>query len=170
KEREGMKDSVKHKDGVRKLLAQYFEKQTDPNAMGQAVQVALQMDMKELAPMALKAATAKNQQAWTRATALIAVGKFGTKDDIKQIEPLLEDKTSVGTTQFNQVQITTGVRDAAWGAMIMLSGFDYINYTSPSRRAVPNVNRQYIGYYFFGFSDNDQRAAALKQYREEVAA
>jgi hypothetical protein len=157
--------------GARKLLVQYFEQQTDQNTMGQAIQLAVQLELREMAPVALKAATNKNQQPWTRATALMAVGKFGTKDDIKQIEPLLEDATNVGTMQFNQVRVTTEVRDAALAAMILLSGQDVMSYNFPYLRAFPNINinRQFLAYNYFGFSDNDQRAAALKQYKEAVA-
>jgi hypothetical protein len=166
---QNIQQGVKSSTGARKLLVQFFERHTDQNAIGQAVQLAMQLDLKEMAPVALKAATDKNQQPWARATAVLAVGKLGSKDDIKKIEPLLEDTTNLGQMQFNQTRVTTEMRDVALASMIMLSGQDYMNYNFPYLKAFPQINRQYLGYNYFGFSDNDQRTAALKQYKEEVA-
>ena len=170
---QNIQQGFKSNAGARKLLAQFFEQRSDQNTMPQAIQLAMQLDMKEMAPVALKAATAKDSQPWVRGTAVLAVGKLGTKDNIKDIEPLLNDTTNLGTMQFNQgnvqTRVTTEVRDVTLAAMIMLSGQDYMSYNFPYLKQFPQINRQFLGYNYFGFSDNDQRAAALKQYKEEVA-
>jgi hypothetical protein len=119
---QNIQQGFKANSGARKLLAQFLERHMDQNTMPQTIQLAMQMEMKELAPMALKAATDKNSQQWTRATALLAVGRLGTKDDLKDIEPLLKDETNLGTMRFMQqngqnqrqtTQVTTQMRDVA---------------------------------------------------------
>jgi hypothetical protein len=163
---QNVQQGFKNHTGARKLLAQFFEQRTDENTMPQAINLAMQLEIKEMAPVALKAATNKNTQQWTRATALLAVGKLGTKDNIKDIEPMLTDTTNLGTMQFNQTRVTTEMRDVALASMIMLSGQDVLNYNFPYLKAYPQVAKQaYLGYNYFGFTDNDQRDAAVKQFK-----
>jgi hypothetical protein len=163
---QNIQQGFKGNTGARKLLAQFFEQRADQNTMPQAIQIAMQLDMKEMAPAALKMATNKNTQAWTRATALIAVGKLGAKDDMKAIEPLLTDTTNLGQIQFNQIRVNTEMRDVALAALILLSGQDVMTYDFPYLKAVPRINQQYLAYNYFGFSDNAQREAAIKKFKE----
>ena len=165
---QNIQQGFKANAGARKLLAQFFEQRSDQNTMAQAIQIAMQLDMKEMAPTALKMATNKKTQAWTRATALIALGKLGTKDNIKDIEDLLKDTTSLGQMQFNQVRVQTEMRDVALAAMIMLSGQDVTTYDFPYLKAFP-INKNYLAYNYFGFSDNTQREAAFKKFKESQA-
>jgi hypothetical protein len=162
---QNIQQGFKANAGARKLLVQFFEQRSDQNTMAQAIQIAMQLDMKEMAPTALKMATNKKTQAWTRATALIALGKLGTKDNIKDIEDLLKDTTNLGQMQFNQVRVQTEMRDVALAAMIMLSGQDVTTYDFPYLKAFP-INKNYLAYNYFGFSDNTQRDAALKKFKE----
>ena len=87
------------------------------------------------------------------------MGKLGTKDNIKDIERLLKDNTNLGQMQFNQVRVQTEMRDVALAAMIMLSGQDVTAYDFPYLKAFP-VNKNYLAYNYFGFSDNTRRDAA----------
>lgn len=170
-----IQQGFKANNGARKLLAQFLERHLDQNTMPQTIQLAMQLEMKELAPMALKAATNKNSQQWSRATALLAVGRLGTKDNIKDIEPLLKDETNLGTMRFIQqnglnqrqtTQVTTQMRDVALASMIMLSGQDVQTYEFPYLKLINIGQNRYLSYNYFGFSDNTQREAALKKYQE----
>ncbi len=167
---QNIQQGFKANAGARKLLVQFFETRTDQNTMPQAIQIAMQLEMKEMAPTALKMATNKNATAWTRGTALIAVGKLGTKDNMKDIEDLLKDTTNLGTMQFNPgngqvIRVTTEMRDVALAAMILLSGQDIDSYDFPYLKAV-KINKQYLAYNYFGFSDDTQRQAAIKKFKE----
>jgi hypothetical protein len=171
---QNIQQGFKSNAGARKLLAEYFEQRADQNTMPQAIQLAMQMEIKEMAPTALKAATNKNSQQWTRATALLALGKLGTKDNLKDIEPLLKDETALGTMRFIQrdqqqqvtKQVTTQMRDVALASMIMLSGQNVQNYDFPYLKMNNLPQNQYLSYNCFGFSDNGQREAALKKFQE----
>jgi hypothetical protein len=167
---ENIQKGFKTNAGARKLLVEFFETRTDQNTMPQAIQLAMQMELKEMAPAALKLATNKNAAAWTRATAVVAVGKLGTKDNMKDLEELLKDTTNLGNMQFNPgngqvLRVTTEMRDAALAAMILLSGQDVQDYDFPYLKAV-HVDKRYLAYSYFGFSDDTQRQAALKKFKE----
>jgi hypothetical protein len=151
---------------ARKLLVQFFEQRNDQNTQAQAIQVAMQLNIKEMAPAALKLATNKNAQPWTKATALLAVGKLGTKEHIKDIEPLLNDTTALGTIRLPQTNnLSTEMRDVALAAMILLSGQDIQDYDFPYLKAV-RIDKQYLAYNYFGFKDNTEREAVLKKFKE----
>ncbi len=169
---QNIQQGFKANAGARKLLVEFFEKRSDQNTQQQAIQIAMQLDLKEMAPTAVKMATNKNTQAWTRATALIAVGKLGTKDNIKTIEPLLTDETNLGQMQFNTpgsgvIKVETRMRDVALAAMILLSGQSIQDYDFPYLKLVHiNQQQQYLAYNYFGFTNKEQREAALKKFKE----
>src|SRR5260370_1667334 len=68
--------------GSRKILASFIEKRaTDQNTLQQVMQLVLQMEIKEMVPVALKMATAKETQGNNKATAVLIVDCMGTQDD-----------------------------------------------------------------------------------------
>lgn len=163
---QNLRQSFETNGVARKLLVQFFELRADQNTLPQAIQIAMQLDIKEMAPSALKMATNKTAQPWTRATALIALGKLGTKEHIKDIEPILTDTTTLGSIRLPQTNtLTTEMRDVALAAMILLSGQNIQDYDFPYLRAV-RVDKQYLAYNYFGFKDNTERDAVFKKFKE----
>lgn len=60
--------------------------------------------------------------------AVLAIGRFGEKEDIEKIESLLNNNTICQTMNVNRVQYTTQVRDAALVALLHLTGQDHREY------------------------------------------
>jgi hypothetical protein len=69
----------------------------------------------------------------------------------------------------NQGQITrvdTELRDVALASMIMLSGGNVQEYDFPYLKILRLNQNSYLSYNYFGFSDNNQRDAAFKKFKE----
>jgi hypothetical protein len=158
--------------GARQLLAVYFEQRADhPNYMLDAVNIGLLLDMKEMAPIVLKGATSKNDQSGVRASAIIALGSLGSKDNIKDIEPFLNDTTRLQYTSYDQKGSHVGytdMRDIALAALIMMSGQDILEYDFPAVKT-PGFQKEHLknlSYISWGFHTDEQRQAALKKFKD----
>jgi hypothetical protein len=158
--------------GARKLLAQYFEQRADhPNYMLDAILIAQSLDMKEMAPIVLKGATSKHDQSGVRASAIIALGTLGTKDNIKDIEPFLTDTTRLHYTTSESRGGYTETRDIALAAMIMMSGQDILEYDFPAVKT-PGFRKEHLkhlSYISWGFANEEQRQAAVKKFKDSQA-
>jgi hypothetical protein len=163
--REGVKESA----AAGKLLADFLKLRVQPGTMVQAMDVATEFDLKDLAGTALKTATDKTAPAYMRGACLVALGHLGTKEHRKDVEPLLEDATHLGNLSFRNATVTAELRDAALGALILLSGQDLQDYDFPYLKATKLPKASCRSYTYFGFSDDKQRAAALKKFKESRA-
>jgi hypothetical protein len=160
---------------ARRLLVHYIEHRSDPVLIHQQLSLVQNYNLKECLPWVLKIAKAKDQQAYVRGTAITAVGRLGGKENIADLEPLLNDTTPLGQAQFNQVRISTELRDVALAMMVHLSGQPLDSYDFPYLKAMQGVmkanpNTIYFPPSWLGFSDNAGREAALKKWKDWVAA
>jgi hypothetical protein len=170
--RTNVQERFRSNAGARKLLALYFEQRADhPNYMLDAINLAQSLDAKEMAPIVLKGATNKNDGSGVRASAIIAMGKLGTKDNLKDIEPFLADTTRLQYTSYGQKGATFGyteMRDIALAAMIMMSGQDILEYDFPAVKT-PGFRKEHLkhlSYISWGFANDEQRQAAVKKFKE----
>jgi hypothetical protein len=163
--REGFKADAK----AQKLLAEFLKLRADRGTMMQAMDIAMEQNLKDLADTALKTATDKTAAAHLRGTCLVALGHLGTKEHRKAVEPLLEDATHLGDLSFRSATVKAQLRDAALGALIMLSGQDLQDYDFPYLKATKLPKASCRSYNYLGFSDDKQREAALKKYKESRA-
>jgi hypothetical protein len=161
---------------ARKLLVAYVQQRSeDQNMAHQNMNLAMQFDLKECVEPALKMALAKEQQVYTRATAIIVVGRLGTKDHIDKLKPILSDPTAVGQSAFNQVRINTQLRDVALAMSILLSGQQPLDYEFPYLQAMQqfvrgNMSGFYYSPHYLGFSDDAGRDKAFKKWEGWLAA
>ena len=107
----------------RKVFAAFVEQRCkDQNTLQNVIHLVLQLEIKELVPVALKMATAKDTQAYNKATAVMIVGRMGTKEDAEKLEPLLADQTSLGAAMVGTTRIDAQLRDVVLAALIEANG------------------------------------------------
>jgi hypothetical protein len=153
---------------LRKLLVGYIDTRGNaPNSVNQALQLAINLNLKECLSYAVKVAGDKNQQSYARGTALAAVARLGTKDNLAAVSKLLEDDSQVGQVNINGMQLITQVRDVALAVTIKLSGqqpkefgFDGLSLTGGDITSP----------YYAGFPNNEKREAARKKWDEYLAS
>jgi hypothetical protein len=154
--------------GSRKVLASFIEKRaTDQNTLQQVMQLVLQMEIKEMVPVALKMATAKDTQGYNKATAVLIVGRMGTKDDAEKLEPLLNDTTNLGAVMVGTSRLDAQLKDVALAAIIEANGQTITDYGFPYLQQNPQLlQNPYVAPSWFGFAKEDDRKAAKKKFEE----
>jgi hypothetical protein len=151
----------------RKVFAAFVEKRcTDQNTLQNVIHLVLQLEIKELVPVALKMATAKDTQAYNKATAVMIVGRMGTKEDAEKLEPLLTDQTSLGMAMVGTTRIDAQLRDVVLAAMIEANGQSVTDYGFPFFQNNQVVRGNYMAPNWYGFAKDDDRKAAQKKFRE----
>jgi hypothetical protein len=160
--REGFTKSL----GARKVLTEFLKLRANGETMIHTMELAMEYDLKDLADTALKTATDKNIAPYMRGTCVLALGHLGTREQAKAIEALLSDKTAIGNQTYRDGTVTTELRDAALGALILLDGQDLQDYGFPFVKATRMKNQSCRSYNYLGFADDKQRDAALKKYKE----
>jgi hypothetical protein len=145
----------------RKLFFAWAENRTDINSISQALQVVQQMNLKEGMEFALKMMKSKDLQIWTRATAMIAVGKLGGKEHVPELAAMFGDKTQVTNIQWNNVVINTQVNDIALAMAVHLTGQSHKDYGFDALQSQPGM---LWAYHYLGFSADEKRVAAFKKW------
>jgi hypothetical protein len=158
------------KPQARKALLAAKDKPINHNVQ-QALQLARTLQLKEGVPLALKAAHSKELNAWSRSNAVMFVAEFGGKEQIPSLEPLLNDKSSIGSMGFNFATIQTELRDVALAAVVSLSGQSLDDYDYPYLKlfgggAGPMST---LSAHCYGFADSAGRDAALKRWKDRQA-
>ncbi len=171
----GMSDTINDvlKPRARAVLQAAAAGPADRTNVQNTLQMARTLGLtKEAVPLALKIAQAKYVNTWSRGNAVLFVGEYGGKEHVANLEPLLAEKTLIGSTGFNSTTIRTELRDVALAASVALSGQSLDYYDFPYLKlfgvAVRPMGSQPI--HSFGFSDSASRDAALKKWKERAAA
>jgi hypothetical protein len=164
-----MKETVDNvlKPQARRALLAAKEKPVNHNVQ-QALQLARTLRLKEGVPLALKAARSKELNAWSRSNAVMFVAEFGGKDHISELEPLLNDKASIGSMGFNFATIQTELRDVALAAVVSLSGQSLDDYDYPYLKLFGGGAgpMSALSAHCYGFADSAGRDAALKRWKD----
>jgi hypothetical protein len=148
----------------KKLFLSWVEKQAQPYLVQRGLQIAAEAKMKETLPLVLKQIKEKNVPIYTRAQTALLLVKVGNKEHVKEVEPLLEDKTIVGTFGINNKQGQVQMRDVALAICIKLSGQKMSEYDFDVMKG--NDDFIYQSYIYCAFSGDDKREAAHKKYKE----
>lgn len=93
---------------------------------------------------------------------ILALGKFGSAEDVPVIEPLLEDVRPAGV-QGRRQDSNTEVRDVALAVLVHLTGQNLADYGFKRAKSDPTHLFQINS---LGFHDAAARQAALKKWRE----
>jgi len=161
-----LQQDFKANPAARRVLAAFIDKRADQNTLAQVMNVVLQMELKELVPVALKMATSKDTQAYNKSMAALVVGRMGTKEEADKLAPLLEDKTNLGNMQVGTQMLNAQLRDVALAAMIEAYGESPAAYGFPYLQQNQIARGNYVAPAWYGFAKEEDRAAALKKFRE----
>ena len=107
-----VQQGFKNNTSSRRLLVSFLETRSNPSTIAQAFYIAQQMQLKEALPLALKTLKATNAPAYTHGMAVLFIGRLGGKEQRKNLEALLEDKTLMGAV--NTGRVTVSARCATW--------------------------------------------------------
>jgi len=153
---------------LRKLFVSWMENQPQPHMVANALQIAADLKMKETVPLILKIAKDKTTQIHIRAQAALLLIKSGSKENLKDVEPLFEEKTLVGNVRgINNKQGQVQIRDIALAISIKLNGQKMSDYDFDVM--IGNDDQVHTSYVYCAFSTNEKREAAHKKYKDWLA-
>jgi hypothetical protein len=140
--------------------------QVKGNAANQTLNIAMQYNLKEGLELGLRLIREKD---WANGMAIVAIGKLGTKDHLKVLEPLLANNTVIMNVNFNNKPGTTEVRDVALAMMVHLTGQSIKDYGYEFFRG--NTNEQvFFAPVYLAFAEQAKRDAALKKFQDWTKA
>ncbi|MBA62949.1 MAG: hypothetical protein CMJ76_11345 [Planctomycetaceae bacterium] len=127
-----------------------------------AFNLAMQYDIRQCLPRAIALVRAKNTPCHVAQIALVAVTRFGSLENIRDLEIRIDDKGFCGVQQrIGQKLHQTQLRDIAIAGALLLAdqkprefGFSRISYT----------NQKQISYATVGFADDMQRSITREKY------
>ena len=151
----------------KKMFLSWIDKEPQPYMVQRGLQIAADAKMKEALPLVLKHIKDKNAQVYTRAQTALLLAKIGTKESIKEIEPILEDKTLIGNFNINNTQGKVEMRDVALAICVKLSGQKMSEYDFDVMKGNDEV--LYMSYIYCAFSSEAKREAAHKKYKDTKA-
>lgn len=150
---------------IQKLFLSWLSGEKEANLMNRGVQIAAEANLKETLPILLKAINAKGPSI-NKAQTLPLLAKLGTKENIKDVQQLMDEKTNLGTINFGNGQLTTQVRDVALGVSVHLAGEKLADYGFDTSRFGGGIP---TSYFYFGFPNDEKRDAAHAKWKEFIA-
>jgi hypothetical protein len=161
-------------DQIKSFLRHYFLTITmdekNANNVSQLMNLARDLELKEVVPFALKTALSKDAKIISfRGGAMLFVAALGTQDQINQLEPLLKDTSKVGEFNINSRLGQVQIRDLALAVLLDHQGEKLADYGFPifQQNQIWNLNDNSI--FSAGFVDNTSRDAAFKKYTAFLA-
>lgn len=148
---------------LRTLFFTWMKERANTSAMYQAFYLILNADMKEALPIALEMMNNKDLYSHSRGMAILAVGKFGGKKHIPELEKMLDDENVLTTVQINNIKGQVQTRDVALAMCIHLTGQKLEDYHFDMMQ---NRSFNFTYYYHLGFSDEKNREKSLKKWKE----
>jgi hypothetical protein len=152
---------------LKKLFLHWLEKEPQAYMVQQGLQVAVDAKMKEAMPLILKQVREKSAPIYTRAQTALLLAKVGAKEHLKDIEPLLEDKTVIGNFGINNKRGTVQLRDIALAVSVKLQGQKMADYDFDMMQGTEELI--HMSYIYCAFTTDAKREAAHKKYKEFLA-
>ncbi|WP_020470000.1 HEAT repeat domain-containing protein [Zavarzinella formosa] len=148
---------------VRTLFARWLEKERYSIVIRRSIELAGQHKVTECIPVVLKIAGDTNTTPFVRAAALLGFSKLGTKDNLKDLEPFLNDTLHLANVTVNGVSTKVQMGDVALGTALLLTG------QSPKEfgfeREPPTIGTL-TSYTYYGFSSDEKREAAHQKWKD----
>lgn len=151
----------------KKLFFAWLDKEPQPYLVQRGIQIAADAKLKEALPLVLKQVRDKNAPAYTKAQTALLLVKVGAKEHLKEIEPMLEDKTVVGNFGINNIQGQVQMRDVALAVSIKLSGQKMSDYDFDVMKGSDDLIL--TSYIYCAFSSEEKREDAHKKYKQLLA-
>jgi hypothetical protein len=152
-----------------KLLTRWIDKAGEKNWLGnyQAMMLGLMYALDQAREPAARILKDANVAGPQRGYALLVLGKLGGRDDVKLLEPLLDDRQVCLRGQVNNQMIEIQVRDVALAMLVHLTGQDLKEYGYGRAAEHPRY-----GYNLgtLNFSDDAARQKALAKWKAWRAA
>ena len=148
---------------LRQLFAVWMEHGGGSDAR-MAFNLAMQYDIKQCLPRAIALVRAKDTPCHVAQIALVAITRFGTLVNLRDLETRIDDKSFCGVQQrVGQKLHQTQLRDIALAGALLIAdenprnyGFTRISYT----------NAKQLNYSTVGFSSDEERVAPRKKYEQ----
>jgi hypothetical protein len=152
----------------RKLTLAWIERQLgDDNGLQYALNMAVNLELKECLDIAVRAAKEKKVKGQGLGAVLTTLGKMGGKEHVPLIEAQLSDTTVIGNFGINRGSGTTEVRDAALAMLVHMTKQSHKDYGFLFADANAGLMFNAV---FLGFSNNAERDKAHRKWKEWKAA
>jgi hypothetical protein len=151
---------------MKKLLGRWIVKDTSASATMQNLMFAASYDLHaDGMTLARKILDGDPGNAQLRQFALLAVGRFGDKENLALVEEFLGDSNACGSIQLSDPprQVDVQVRDIALGVAIQLTGQEPADFGANTVHASPQAIFKVPA---LAFADATQREAVLKRWNE----
>ena len=151
----------------RRLLGRWVAKNATPNTAIQNLTLAFNFELKEGAELARRMLASNDGPVETKPYAMLAVGRFGTNDDIPLMEKFFSDARVCVRQRGGLREMQIQVKDVALAVALHLSHQDLKTYglthvqNNPQMLFLPNT---------IWFADDDARQAAFQKWTDWQAA
>lgn len=146
---------------LRKLLGAWVGRTVNSAGQFHGLVLSLRYDLREGLEPAVTVCQQAGAQPNVMQYAILVVGKFGNKEHLKTLEPLLQNNGLCMTYQVNNEQYKAEVRDLALAVMVHLTGQDLKEYGFA--RAEKNSMFLYNP-ASLGFRETDNRQAGFDKW------
>jgi hypothetical protein len=164
-------ERAEQRDTLRRMMAAWVARCVKSGNIPQyPLMVALQYDLKESTlKLGREMLAAANNRRGTSTSTLpylmLAVGKFGDKQDVELLEPLIDNKTVCHTwhTGKHPEPIKIEVRDVALAVLVHLTGQEHKDY---GFELLQRYDRTLFSVHTCGYVENEKREAAMAKWRQ----
>lgn len=149
----------------KKLFLSWLEQERYLSLVRRGFQLAATANLKEAGPIAIKLALDKTTIPTARSYALLGAARLLGPEDIKKLEPLMEDKTVIGRIAIaNADPVTTEMRDIALGLAVQATGQKMADYGFDrfAELASPALTASYT---YYGMTEK-KREEAFQKWKE----
>jgi hypothetical protein len=163
---QGMLTGDTSSDATKKLFLCWLEREKHATLLRRGFGLAGQTELREAAPIALKAITDKGTIASTRGAILMAAAKLFGKEHLKDLTVLMSDQTLlVKSTNVNGQSTSAELRDVALGVALQASGQKPADYGFERFPATPPSPTGYVSPMIYALTDQ-QRVAAFEKWKQ----
>jgi RNA polymerase sigma factor (sigma-70 family) len=153
---------------LRRLYAAWLKTRTDPQPIAMGLNQAVNHSIAEVAPVAAAHAANDKLAPGVRGFALLAVGRFGTADDLPVLKKAFTDSRVFHTNDYTfsdgkKRPIEVQVGDAAIGSALWSYGQRAADFGFPIAALLSNHPDTLAQCSLLGFFDDDTRQAAHKK-------
>ncbi len=157
-------------DAVKPALRKYLTASaSQPIAAGSVYQVlalARALQLKEGVPFAARAANQKGLDGYSRSSAVLFVAAIGTREQMKELAPLVADATSLGQAHIGGSTCHTRLGDVVLGALLHVGGQSLGDYGFAYFQNGPGIGVLQAPPVFFGFASEAARDSAVAKWKK----
>ncbi|HVW00482.1 MAG TPA: hypothetical protein VHB77_09080 [Planctomycetaceae bacterium] len=145
----------------RRLLAAWIERRSEGMAAYQNLFLAQRFDLKEGLHSAISIVRTSSDPNQLQ-MALLMLGRFGKRQNIADLTPVLDNKTQCSSFVVNNKQVVTQVRDVALAVAVHLAGQPHKDFGFTRVQMNPQL---LFNVTTLGFEDEAEREAAFHKWK-----